>query len=646
VPAFPGPSPSLQGVCRLVDTQCMSGENGTPRGKKAKSHGYRFTELNGSHPFKDRVPGGYVAYPARRRSEGEVIYFNFALAREIGVIPADHPDQLTTALSEAIEQAFSFVIINEYDRLHPENYASDEILPNTYMATRYLQMQHPGTQGFTSGDGRSVWVGSIENEGVTWDVSSCGTGVTCLCPATGQQKTFFESGSATADYGCGTSTEEEGIGAALTSEIFHSNGIETERVLAVIATRSGQSINVRAGKNLLRPAHMFMYLRQGDLARLEAVVDLFMERQVANGDWPEEFAIRTGTQAERKRRYRYLAENMATLFAQVTATFESEYIFCWLEWDGDNILANGGIIDYGSIRQFGLYHRNYRFDDQPRWSTSIPEQKKKARHLVQCFAQIRDYLIDGERSPLSTFRKDPVLTKFDQEFTLERDRLLLRNIGLTDELQQLALKTFPDLLDGFRKAHSHFERAQSSRGPQPCADGLSHDAIFSTRDLLRELPHLYMADPTPIDTESFMEICTSDYASPKDRRLTPHRKRMARAFQNRYLALLEAVAVAEGAGRNVQNLLEEVAHRANRINRFDRATGDSLAHGTTELVRNRKRLSKLAMYRVVQQYTELQCQNPDSAGKCSEQSPRLRNADAKRVLDTLIELQEQCRHGL
>ncbi|MFK7895294.1 MAG: hypothetical protein AB8G23_05640 [Myxococcota bacterium] len=610
------------------------------------SQAYRFSELDGTHPFKERVPGGFVDYPARRRSEGEVIYFNFALAREIGLIPADHPDRLTTALASEIERTFSFVIINEYDRLHPENYAADDVLPHTYMATRYLQLQHPGTQGFTSGDGRSVWVGSLENEGVTWDISSCGTGVTCLCPATGQGKTFFESGSATADYGCGTSTEEEGVSAALASEIFYANGIETERMLAVIATKNGQAINVRAGKNLLRPAHMFMYLRQGDRTRLEAVVDLFMERQIANGDWPTEYAIRKGTKAERAKRYGYLAERMATTFAQVTATFESEYIFCWLDWDGDNVLANGGIIDYGSIRQFGLYHRDYRFDDDPRWSTSIPEQKAKARHLVQCFAQIRDYLVDGERSALGGFRNDPVLDVFDQAFSAERDRLLLRNIGLTDSLQEFVLESCPEKLEAFRKAHAHFERAQSVRGLRECPDGLTHDAIFSTRDLLRELPRLYMEmdEPAAVDAERFMEICLTEYALPADQRLTPYRKRMASAFQNRYLDLLEAIAA--GAGRSLAGLLEEVASRSSVINRFDRITGDLITHGTAELLRNRKRISKQAMYRVIERYTALQSQDPDVGEKLDPATPRLRNPDAKRVLDALIELQERYRHGL
>ena len=86
---------------------------------------------------------------------------------------------------------------------------------------------------------------------------------------------------------------------------------------------------------------------------------------------------------------RHLAERVAIDFARAAATFEHEYIFCWLDWDGDNCLTNGGILDYGSVRQFGLFHREYRFDDGPRWSTSIVEQRNKARYIVQTFAQAR-----------------------------------------------------------------------------------------------------------------------------------------------------------------------------------------------------------------------------------------------------------------
>ena len=123
----------------------------------------------------------------------------------------------------------------------------------------------------------------------------------------------------------------------------------------------------------------------------------------------------------------------------------------------------------------------------------------------------------------------------DHAFAFERDRLLLRNIGLTDSLQQFVVESHPDLLHEFHKAHAYFERAQSVRGVRACPDGLTHDAISRTRDLLRELPGLYleMDEPAPIGADRFMIICASDYATPKDRNLTPYRKRMISAFQNR-----------------------------------------------------------------------------------------------------------------
>jgi len=610
----------------------------------AKAEYGALSKLDGSHPFKSAVPGGFVDYQARRRSKGSVVFFNFALARELGLIPADHRDRLDAELEEKILETFCFQIINEYDRLHPQSIRREAILPNSYMATRYLQIQHPGTRGWTSGDGRSVWIGTIRNKGVTWDISSCGTGVTCLCPATGQQKIFFESGGTAADYGCGTATVEEGIGAAITSEIFHSNGIATERVLAVIETIDGQSINVRAGRNLLRPAHMFLYLRQNDLRSLTAVVDLFIERQIANGDWPRELRRDWDTRAGREARYAFLAEQMARTFAALSATFESEYIFCWLEWDGDNILANGGIVDYGSIRQFGLYHRDYRFDDGPRLSTSLPEQKRKARHIVQSFAQLRDYLIHGKKSCRSSYRRDPILELFGETFRTRCRELLLRNIGFTNREARVALTESSAHLEEFRRAHRYFERARARRGPHRTADGFSHDAIYSTRDLLRELPAHYVESPAPIDPKRFMEICASDYASAADARLTPYRRRMASAFQRRYLALVSDVAAR--TGQKPERLLRELKRRSAIINRGDRVTGDALTHATAELVRNRKSMSKLSLYQIIQRYVALQVQDPDRSAKPEQQRSRLHSRSAKKILDELLDLQVAFRYGL
>ena len=73
-------------------------------------------------------------------------------------------------------------------------------------------------------------------------------------------------------YGCGRAELLEGLAAAINSEIFHHNGVTTERMLAIIKYRDGSSVNVRAAKNLLRPAHIFRYLKSNDYDGLKSVV--------------------------------------------------------------------------------------------------------------------------------------------------------------------------------------------------------------------------------------------------------------------------------------------------------------------------------------------------------------------------------------
>ena len=388
----------------------------------------RLRAIDGSHSLKSAAPAAYVAYEARRRHGGRVRFFNFGLAREMGLVPQEHPELLNPGLAKAILDTFSFTIINEWDLERGTKVPARERLPGSFMATRYLQLQHPDRRGRTSGDGRSVWNGSVTHRGISWDVSSCGTGVTRLCPATAAEKRFFKTGNRYASYGCGTAAVAEGFSALLMSEVFHRNGIPTERVLAVIEYPGGLAINVRAAHSLFRPSHFFAPLKQGDRESLDGCVRVFIERQIANGDWPKIDG--------RARQLRFFAAQTARTFARMTATFEREYIFCWLDWDGDNVLADGGIVDYGSVRQFGLYHREYRFEDVDRMSTTIPEQRRKARHIVQNFAQIRDFLLTGRKRPLTSFRTDPILALFDQEFAGTKDRLLLRQLGLAPSLAE------------------------------------------------------------------------------------------------------------------------------------------------------------------------------------------------------------------
>jgi hypothetical protein len=585
------------------------------------------------------VDGGHVDYPARRRRDGRVAYFNFPLAREMGLVAPDHPDRLTRGLERAVLDAFCLVIVNEYDQLNGVQVPDRDLLPGTYMATRYLQLQHPNKRGTTSGDGRSVWNGCLRHRGVTWDVSSQGTGVTRLCPATAIEGRFFATGNDGTSYGCGTAALDEGLGTALMSEVFHRNGIGTERVLAVIEVDEGLSINVRAAPNLIRPSHFFGHLRQGRLAPLRAVADLFLDRQEANGTWP----ARRGA-----ARYRGLALEFARTFGRLAARFERDYVFVWMDWDGDNVLASGGIIDYGSVRQFGLFHREYRFDDVERLSTSLPEQRRKARDMARKFAQIRDFLIEGHKRPLRHYRRDPVLDAFDREFERARREFGLRKLGLPEAAVQSLLRRPPEALLRFERTQHHFERARSARGRVKVADGLTWNAIFCVRDWLRELPAAFADEPTPLSAKRFLEIGLSSYASRRDRRPTPHRRRMARRYQQAYL---ETIAVAaRRLGRTPRSLLREVARRSAVINRADRITGNGVDFATQHLVRGRRRLSPDELSRLVQHFArdqELVPPPPQSTRRAPARSGRRStNRSMERLMEAMAQAIEDHREGL
>ena len=87
--------------------------------------------IDGRHPFRDAVPGGHVDYRARRRRDGEVAFFNYGLAREMGLIAAGHPNAMNPALRRALLDAFALVIVNEYDLAHAVRIPPRD-LPHSY----------------------------------------------------------------------------------------------------------------------------------------------------------------------------------------------------------------------------------------------------------------------------------------------------------------------------------------------------------------------------------------------------------------------------------------------------------------------------------------------------------------------------------
>jgi hypothetical protein len=551
------------------------------RESKAKTETYEsFDEIDGRHPWQQGVPDGFVGYPVRRIERGRVAYFNFNLAREMGLISASHPNELTPALTKKLLDTFCIQIVNEYDQSSGIKVPKDLLKPYPHMATRYLQLQHANKQGKTSGDGRSIWNGTFKRKGVNWDVSSRGTGVTCLSPGAVQAAKPLKTGATEFGYGCGLADLTELLGSALMSEIFHLNDVNTERVLLIIDLGRGCGIGVRAGKNLIRPAHLFLYLKQGKHETLKRATDYLIQRQIENGAW--------SFSAKSPDRFRKMLGEISKSFARFTANLERNYIFAWMDWDGDNILADAGIIDYGSIRQFGLRHDQYRYDDVDRFSTNLNEQRGKARQTVQVFAQAVDFLETGVRKSIEEFGSSTAVREFDREFDRELRRLFLRQIGLSDEqVAELLAKKSADV----ERLYSSFvtlEKTKTKAGMKKVPDGLNRPAVFNMRTLLRELP-VRLNDQlkdrkelTLLPAEVLLKMMTSTYAKRADLRLGGGLKTKIDSFQKSYLQILKSFTMDATA-------LRSFSERAFDKNRPHRITGNGAEFIVDAVVKARRR---------------------------------------------------------
>lgn len=559
-----------------------------------------FDQLDGSHPLKKSAPFSFVEYPARRRKGGKVRYFNYDLAREMGLIDKQHPNLMTEELSQKILDTFSVIIINEWDIEHNVKFKTEDILQRKYMATRYLQLQHYDKKGNNSGDGRSLWNGQVIHDGKIWDVSSGGTGATRLSPATSKYNKFFQSGDPSISYGCGYAEIDEGLEAAIFSEILSRNEIETEQTLAIIEFEKNFSINVRAHQNLLRPSHFFNYLKQSNHLELKMMIDYYIEQERSKKHWKN--------CPKNNDKYDFFLRIVSETFAKMSAVFESDYIFCWLDWDGDNILMDGGIIDYGSVRQFGMFHSEYRYDDIDRYSTTILEQKNKAKYIVQSFIQAVDFVLHKRKKNIKKFANHKYLKHFEVVFEDEKNKKLLNKLGFNNNHIDFLLKNHLKLVNSFKKAFYYFERAKSNRGIVEVPDGITVDAIFCMRDLLRELPQLYLISGESISYEDFISILRSNYATDDDVKLTSYRKKQIDTYQKKLWELINKVSLYYNGKK--EKLLLEMNMRSSIINKMERVTGDSITHVVSQILNFKPKLNPDELYALIDQFANMQHLNP------------------------------------
>lgn len=539
-----------------------------------------FDQLNGLHPWMDKVPEGYLPYKVRELGKGQVAYFNYILAKEMGLIPTDHPHNLTPQLIEKLIQTFSIQIINEYDELSKKRIEPATIKEHPFMATRYLQLQHSNKQGKTSGDGRGIWNGVVQHKGQTWDVSSRGTGVTALAPGAVQANRPLKTGGTEFGYGCGLAEIDELIGASILAEVMHLQGYSTERMLCVIDHGNGYGIGVRAAPNLIRPAHLFLYLKQERYYDLKSSVDYLIERQIENKRWD--------INPRSPQKYDQMLNEVCKSFARFAAHLEMDYIFAWLDWDGDNVLADAGIIDYGSVRQFGIRHDKYRYDDVQRFSTNLNEQKGKARLTIQVFAQAVDYLKTKNKKPLKHFARHSILKSFDHHFENERIHRLLYKVGFNEDQRNILISKHRKSVYAFEKEYSWFEKAKVSGHEEKVADGVNHPALFNMRTALSLLPQILLSDIPP---KEFFAKIKSSFAKSRDQKMTEVQKEHLQALFHRYRQITQ---IALGEKRSTTSTpshrtIADLKERAERINSDHRITGNALIEIVDEVLTERRK---------------------------------------------------------
>ena len=598
---------------------------------KKKNNSYKkFDQIDGSHPLKKVIPDGFIDYQARIRLGGKLVYFNFELAKEMGLIPKSHENKLNKELEKKIMETFSIQIINEYDLMHNRTFSDKLMKSGKYMATRYLQLQHEDKKGKTSGDGRSIWNGQISHQNKRWDISSCGTGGTKLSPATSKYNKFFETGDPSISYGCGYAEIDEGLATALLSHIYHANNKSTERSLAIIEFENDISINVRAHENLIRPSHLFLYLKQDDFKSLKSLLDFYIEYQSKNNsEWKN--------CPKNKSKYQFFLNKFCHTFAKLSANFEDEYIFCWLDWDGDNILMDGGIIDYGSIRQFGLYHSEYRYDDVERFSTSLPEQKNKAKYIVQTMAQAVEWIQSDNKPTLQDVSNHHILDDFEKEYELKKNENLLYRLGLSERKTKQTLKRAEKEVLEFKKIFSYFELAKSHRGRVKVSDGVTVDAIFSMRNFLRVFPQLFLHRGEELSHHELLEILKTEYADDKDLELTAYRKQKLSELQTKYLNLIQKVASI--FQEKIHDTLINLIKRSIVINKSGRVTGDAISHIVNLILKERKSITVEDMFEIAKKLAAYQTLDPDIVSEHFEDNP-------KGIINAAINIFNEYRDGI
>ena len=154
----------------------------------------------------------------------------------------------------------------------------------------------------------------------------------------------------------------------------------------------------------------------------------------------------------------------------------------------------------------------------------------------------RNFLKDENSKDLTKKDKKEISNKFDLLFNMRRQSNALKRIGFKQTQIEFLLKHCQKDITEYLKSFSYFERAKSSVGLVQVSDGITCDAIFCMRDILRVLPQVSLHRGEALKHAEFIEIIRSNYASDEDVALTPYKRKKINHFLKYYFKLVEVGA--------------------------------------------------------------------------------------------------------
>ena len=226
---------------------------------------------------------------------------------------------------------------------------------------------------------------------------------------------------------------------------------------------------------------------------------------------------------------------------------------------------------------------------------------------------------------------------FDENFETQKNLNILNRMGLSPRKAKQVLKRNEQLIIDFRKTFSYFEQAKSVTGKVEIADGITWDAIFSMRNLLRELPLVFGFSEDHISAEDFIDMMKSDFALEQDLEVTGYRKQKIQLFQEQYLELMHITSKL--FQESLSKTFEQASLRSLVINKSERITGDAVTHIVALLMKHRKKLKPESLFQLIQSIRVSQNLNPDLKLKYPQIYP-------KALFKEVMELIKENREGI